>query len=95
MVITTVVEAVVASTHALVQAKGMGRLQLQATVVGFHPYTSTDKWTVNITVIRAEFDSTHTRSRIEKIQKNLGKDRGLSGAYETRTRDLLRDRQAF
>ena len=69
MVITTVVEAVVASTHALVQAKGMGRLQLQATVVGFHPYTSTDKWTVNITFIRAGFDSTHTRLRIERIQK--------------------------
>lgn len=48
-------------------------------VVGFHPYTSTDKWTVNITVIRAGFDSTHTRLRIERIQKNLGKDRGLSG----------------
>ena len=38
-------------------------------VVGFHPYTSTDKWTVNITVIRAEFDSTHTRLRLERIQK--------------------------
>ena len=64
-------------------------------VVGFHQCLSTDKWTVNITVIRAGFDSTHTRLRIERIQKNLGKDRGLSGAYETRTRDLLRDRQAF
>ena len=69
MVITTVVEAVVASTHALVHAKGMGRLQLQAAVVGFHPCPSIDKWTVNITVIRAGFDSTHTRSRIERIQK--------------------------
>ena len=35
-------------------------------VVGFHPYTSTDKWTVNITVIRAGFDSTHTRGSVLK-----------------------------
>ena len=95
MVITTFVRAEFDSTHAQVQAKGMGRLQLQATVVGFHPYTSTDKWTVITTFVRAGVDSTHTRLRIERIQKNLGKYRGFSGAYETRTRDLLRDRQAF
>ena len=63
--------------------------------LGCHLCTSSYKWMVIATIIRAGLDSTHTRLRLERIQKNLGKYRGFSGAYETRTRDLLRDRQAF
>ena len=64
-------------------------------VVGFHPYTSTDKWTVNITVIRAGARFYTYKIKTREDTKKLGKYRGFSGAYETRTRDLLRDRQAF
>ena len=33
--------------------------------------------------------------KLVKTKKTLAGSQGFSGAYETRTRDLLRDRQAF